>query len=100
MVNATYTIEFESDIKLTREICDFADITVRSGMIEEVLDGFISFHDLKGNEVKRALKFIGDNFNKPKCYISIEHYKGTCYCELERVGQTEWINEDVRIKPV
>ena len=83
MVNATYTIEFESD-KLTWELCKLADRTISSGMIEEALDGVVSFHDLKGRDIGSALKFIEKNFNKPRCCIAVEHING-CFCRLEYI---------------
>lgn len=79
----TYTIEFKSNC-LTADLCKLADKTVPSGMIEEVLPGLVSFHDLKEVDVQKAKDFISGHFQNPECHIAKEHYDGS-YCRLEYI---------------
>lgn len=79
----TYTIEFKAK-NLTMALCKKADVFVPSGMIEEVLPGLISFHDLKENDVKKAMEFIAEHFHNPKCRIAKEYIKGS-FVRLEYI---------------
>ncbi len=79
----TYTIEFNST-QLTMDICKKADDIISSGMIEEVLPGIVSFHDLDEGDVEEAMRFILKRFKNPICDIAKEHYKG-CFCSLEYI---------------
>lgn len=79
----TYTIEFNSN-QLTMDICKKADDITSSGMIEEVLPGLVSFHDLDERDVEKAMLFILEHFKDPSCDVAREHYKG-CFCSLEYI---------------
>lgn len=81
----TYTIHINAN-NLNWDIIHKADEI--GGMIEQVLDDLISWHDLKENEIESALDFIRETWG----HITVElykeiyygKYKNLCTLSLER----------------
>ena len=78
----TYTIYIDAN-NLNWDIIHKADEI--GGMIEQVLDDTISWHDLEENEVGPALDFIRETWGHITVDLCKEIYYGSfCYTPLER----------------
>lgn len=72
-----YTLYFKTH--LTREIMQKAD-ALNIGMVEEVLDNLISWHDICSEEIPAALDFIRDNFGHITITVAEEYWHSISYC--------------------
>lgn len=77
----TYTIHISAD-NLTWDIIHKADEI--GGMIEQVLDDTISWHDLKESEMSHAIDFIKRTWKESVMEIYRENYSGS-FCNLKYV---------------
>lgn len=73
----TYTIYF--DAHLTKETMQKAD-ALNIGMIEEVLDNLISWHDVEMEEIPEALDFIRENFGHTTITVAEEYWYNPSSC--------------------
>lgn len=73
----TYTIYF--DAHLTKETMQKAD-ALNIGMIEEVLDNLISWHDVKMEDIPETLDFIRENFGHTTITVAEEYWYNPSYC--------------------
>ena len=71
----TYTIYINAN-NLTWDIIHKADKI--GGMIEQVLNDLISWHDLKENEIESALDFIRETWRCTTVQLCKEIYHGSC----------------------
>lgn len=72
-----YTIYFNAH--LTRETIQKAD-TLKIGMVEEVLDNLISWHDICSEEIPAALDFIRENFGHITITVADEYWYNPSFC--------------------
>lgn len=77
----TYTIHINAN-NLSWDIIHKADEV--GGMIEQVLDDTISWHDLKENEISHAIDFIKSTWKKSAMEIYNENYSGS-FCNLRYI---------------
>ena len=81
----TYTIHINAN-NLTWDIIHKADEI--GGMIEQVLNNLISWHDLKENEIEPALDFIRETWGHITVELHKEFYSGKykrfCSIQLEK----------------
>lgn len=76
----TFTIYIDAN-NLTWDIIHKADEI--GGMIEQVTEDFISWHDLSLKEISFALQFISETWGHITVDIAKENYLSPCYCETE-----------------
>lgn len=72
-----YTIYINAH--LTKETMHKAD-TLDIGMIEEVLNNLISWHDIYSEEIPAALDFIRANFGNITITVAEDYYPSPSYC--------------------
>lgn len=72
-----YTIYINAH--LTKKIMSKAD-ALKIGMIEEVLDNLISWHDIYSEEIPVALDFIRENFGNITIRVAEDYYTSPSYC--------------------
>ena len=77
----TYTIHISAN-NLTWDIIHKADEI--GGMIEQVLDDTISWHDLKESEMSHAIDFIKRTWKESVMEVYKENYSGS-FCNLEYI---------------
>lgn len=60
---------------LMMDDCKKAD-TIKTGMLEQVLENLISWHDIPAKDVERVLNYIGLEFGHILVTIESEQYQG------------------------
>ncbi len=86
MNRQTYSIYFEPTMigrNLNMDDIRKAD-TLGAGMLEQVLENLICWHDLKAKDLNRVMTYISLELGHPLVTIEEEHYCG-CTCRLDLV---------------
>ena len=55
-----------------------------SGLLEEVLDGVVVFHDVEQKDIKKSIDYLASRYGHDSVSIESEHYSG-CYCETKLI---------------
>lgn len=82
----TYSIDFQTkDIGRNLTVQDIRKSdTLNAGMLEQVLDDWISWHGVERKDVERVLKYIELELGSAFVLISEEHFQG-CFCDLKEL---------------
>ena len=82
----TYSLDFKvADIgrNLTMNDCRKSD-TLNAGMLEQVLEDWISWHGVRRRDIERVLKYIELELGPAFVLISEEHFQG-CFCDCKEL---------------
>lgn len=83
----TYTLTLMGIHHCKPNVC-YERIPNISGLLEEVLDGVVTFHSVKGKDVNKALDYLANRYGRNLVYIESEHITG-CFCQLELICAIE-----------
>ena len=59
-----------------------------SGLLEEVLDGVVTFHSVERKDVNKALDYLASRYGHNFVSVESEHITG-CYCQLKLICATK-----------
>ena len=82
----TYTLALVGIHHCKPNVC-YERIPNISGLLEEVLDGVVMFHSVKGKDVNKALNYLASRYGRSLVSIESEHIIG-CYCHTKLICAT------------
>ena len=83
----TYTLALVGIHHCKPNVC-YERIPNISGLLEEVLDGVVMFHSVKGKDVNKALNYLASRYGHNLVSIESEHTID-CYCQTKLICAIE-----------
>lgn len=83
----TYTLALVGIHHCKPNVC-YERIPNISGLLEEVLDGFVIFHSIEQKDVNKALDYLASRYGHNLVSVESEHITG-CYCQPKLICAIE-----------